>query len=349
MQLEGMFDLAVAKVSERKWSVNLDLPAEWNVGVIVGSSGSGKTTVANEVFGPHMVRGFKWAKDKSIVDCFPSAAGIKDITALLCSVGFSSPPSWLRPFHVLSNGEQFRVTVARALAEQKEIAVMDEFTSVVDRNVAQIGSAAIAKTIRHRKQKFIAVSCHYDILEWLEPDWVYEPATDTLTVGRLLRRPKIELEIFRVHHSAWQLFRQHHYLNTSLNKSSVSFVAMWRGVPVAFMAWLSLFSGTVLNGRIGHRLVVLPDFQGIGIGNRVRSYLASMWTGLGKRAYITAAHPATVNGCAHSLDWRMCRATGLTSPDSGKKMQHSTHRLTTGFEYIGASMLAKQAQDLFSA
>ena len=43
----------------------------------------------------------------------------------------------------------------------------DEFTSVIDRTVAQIGSSAIAKTVRKRKQKFVAVSCHYDIEEWL--------------------------------------------------------------------------------------------------------------------------------------------------------------------------------------
>jgi ABC-type ATPase with predicted acetyltransferase domain len=90
----------------------------------------------------------------------------------------------LRPFRVLSNGEQFRVTIARALAEQPELLVFDEFTSVVDRNVAKVASAAIAKAVRRRKQKFIAVSCHHDIIEWLQPDWIYEPAGDQLTLSR---------------------------------------------------------------------------------------------------------------------------------------------------------------------
>lgn len=246
MQIEGMFDLSLAKVSEQKWSVHLELPEQWNIGVIVGPSGCGKTTIATELFGAHFVHGFKWAKDKSIVDCFPSTAGIKDLTGLLSSVGFSSPPSWLRPFRVLSNGEQFRVTVARALAEQKDIVVLDEFTSVVDRNVAQIGSAAVAKTVRRRKQKLIAVSCHYDILQWLEPDWVYEPATDTLTLGRLLRRPKIKLAIFRAHHKAWGLFRKHHYLDTNLNKAAICFGAAAqreRKARIAqFVRWLTVES-----------------------------------------------------------------------------------------------------------
>ena len=81
--------------------------------------------------------------------------------------------------------------------------------------------AAIAKAVRRRKQKFIAVSCHHDIIEWLQPDWIYEPAGDQLTLPRgSLQRPKIELEIFRVHYPAWELFRKHHYLDTNLNRLS---------------------------------------------------------------------------------------------------------------------------------
>src|SRR4029077_5021989 len=61
--------------------------------------------------------------------------------------------------------------------------VMDEFTSVVDRTVAQIGSAALAKTVRQRGQKFIAVTCHEDVEDWLQPDWVYRPAPNFFAWG----------------------------------------------------------------------------------------------------------------------------------------------------------------------
>lgn len=40
---------------------------------------------------------------------------IKEITGLFTAVGFSSPPSWARPYRVLSNGEQFRCDLAPAL------------------------------------------------------------------------------------------------------------------------------------------------------------------------------------------------------------------------------------------
>ena len=160
MQMLGIFDVPPSERSIETWQVNFDLPQEWNIGLIVGPSGSGKTTVARELFGDYIVKDWQWSQNKSILDDFPKDMSIKEITDLLSSVGFSSPPSWVRPFHVLSNGEQFRVNMARTLAESKELSVVDEFTSVIDRTVAQIGSAAIAKTVRRRKQKFIAVSCH---------------------------------------------------------------------------------------------------------------------------------------------------------------------------------------------
>src|SRR3990167_4499950 len=104
LQLEGIFDVPPSEKSTEQWTVDFDLPQEWNVGLIVGASGSGKTTVARELFGDSMISGFEWSRDKSILDDFPRDMSIKDITDLLSSVGFSSPPSWVRPFHVLKIG-----------------------------------------------------------------------------------------------------------------------------------------------------------------------------------------------------------------------------------------------------
>src|SRR6188508_763850 len=107
-----MFDIAPSERSEVSWSHDLPIEARsWNVGLIVGPSGSGKSTVARELFGKQMVDSFNWPADRSVIDAFPASMSIKEIVALLNSVGFSSPPSWMRPFTVLSTGEQFRATV----------------------------------------------------------------------------------------------------------------------------------------------------------------------------------------------------------------------------------------------
>ena len=167
-QVAGMFDLPLDAGSWSSFSVEIpSLEDVWNIGVIVGPSGSGKTTIAKKAFGDRLVDRWEWPLNRSVLDGFPADMGIREITQLLGSVGFSSPPAWLRPFRLLSNGEQFRVHLARTLAERPDLAVIDEFTSVVDRTVARIGSAAIGRAVRRFNRRLVAVSCHYDILHGL--------------------------------------------------------------------------------------------------------------------------------------------------------------------------------------
>ena len=75
-----------------------------------------------------------------------------------------------------------RVDIARALCLEQSLVVFDEFTSVVDREIAKVSAYAISKAVRRSKKKFIAVTCHYDVVDWLEPDWVF--CTDTMEFDR---------------------------------------------------------------------------------------------------------------------------------------------------------------------
>jgi ABC-type phosphate/phosphonate transport system ATPase subunit len=341
MMLEGMFDIPVVEKSRHEWDVALDLPDKWNIGVIVGPSGCGKTTITRELFKKSIADKWPWKKSASVIDSFPASMSLRDVTALLSSVGFSSPPSWLKPFSVLSNGEQFRVHLARTLAEIKDIAVVDEFTSVVDRTVAKIGSAAIAKTVRRRGQKLIAVSCHYDILDWLEPDWVYEPAIDRLARGSLWRRPKITLNIRRVDKTAWQLFRQHHYLSADLHRASSCFCAFVENQPAAFCAILSFPHPVTPSWRI-HRLVTLPDFQGVGIGNALMDFCAGIYAET-KPVSITTSHPALMRSMSARKNWLMTSRPGhrsLQGKTSSLSGDHSTSagRITAGFRFRGKAL-----------
>lgn len=336
-QLCGMFDMQPEQGAREEWTVNLDIGDDWNVGLIVGPSGSGKTTVARDLFTDDIVDGYSWPQSKSLVDAFPKQMGIKDITMLLSSVGFSSPPAWMRPFRVLSNGEKFRATMARALAEQPDLCVVDEFTSVVDRTVAQIGSAAIQKAVRGRGQKFIAVTCHYDVVDWLEPDWVYEPHTSRLARD-CLQRPKIEITIRRVHRSAWKLFSKHHYLSHSINTASQCFVGFINGTPAVFTAVLP-FPHPVNPGWKEHRTVCLPDFQGLGIGNVMSDYIASLFRAKGKPYFSTTTHPGMIYTRAKSSKWHMHRKPDLNSfakSNAGINKTKDSVRRSAGFTYRGA-------------
>jgi energy-coupling factor transporter ATP-binding protein EcfA2 len=352
MQLSGMFDIPPQETSEQRWDVSIPLNEKpWNIGLIVGPSGCGKTTIASEIFGDKMVAGFEWDDKKSILDAFPKSMGIKDISAILNSVGFSSPPSWFKPYKVLSNGEKFRVDIARALAESPDLCVIDEFTSVVDRTVAQIGSAAVAKTIRRMKKQFVAVSCHYDIEEWLQPDWVYRVHDNSFHWRSLRQRPEIELEIIKVDRKAWEMFKRYHYLTAQISNAAQCFVAFWKDIPVAFYSYLHFQNNRLKKTKRGHRMVCLPDYQGVGMGLRMEEHVASCLVALGFDYIGAASHPARIAYCANSPRWRMIAKPNISRNKGNRGKKNSTKhagRLTTTFRYCGPAARVEDAERLLN-
>jgi energy-coupling factor transporter ATP-binding protein EcfA2 len=339
LQVRGMFDLEPASNQRLTWDVHLPLEERaWHIGLIVGPSGCGKSTIARSLWPEALVRTetLHWPAGQSVLDAFPEGMPISEVTALLSCVGFSSPPAWLRPFAVLSSGQKFRVLLARLLAESPGLVVLDEFTSVVDRTVAQIGSAALAKTVRRRQTQFVAVTCHEDVEPWLDPDWVYRPAEKRFTWRCLRRRPAIVLDIVRCQASAWPLFAPHHYLSAGLAPSVVCFLASWREQPVAFSAWLP-FVGGGPRSRREHRTVTLPDYQGVGIGKTLSAFVASLWKGLGYRALSTTTHPALIRARCRSPLWRMHRPPSFANSRGGR-LSHAVTRLTAGFAYVGPAL-----------
>ena len=331
-QVAAMFDLQRGP-SREEWHFDLNLPDEWQVGLIVGASGSGKSTVARELFGGSIVS-FDWNAEQSVIDGFPISIGIKDVARALSSVGFSSPPAWLRPFHVLSMGQQFRAELARALVLDQDLVVVDEFTSVVDRTVAKIGSAAVSSAVRRSSKKFVAVSCHHDVVEWLQPDWILHMPEGRLEERCLRRFPDIKLEISRASRSSWELFRRDHYLSHSIANSAKCYVASWDGRLVAFVAVLS-FPHPKRPGYRGHRTVCLPDFQGVGIGNAFSNLIAAAYTAKGVPFRSVTSHPAMIRHRARSKFWRMFRKPSRIAKRKTESWETASfRRLTASFEYV---------------
>lgn len=165
--------------SGHEWEHIAELPIEgddWQIGLIVGPSGSGKTSIGKQIWDNGIINlSDGWRSDIPIVEDITPEKSMNEVTSALSAVGLGDVPAWLRPFKVLSNGEQFRAGLARLICEDKDKIVVDEFTSVVDRQIAKIGASAFAKAWRRKgKKQIVLLSCHYDIIEWLHPDWVYD-------------------------------------------------------------------------------------------------------------------------------------------------------------------------------
>ena len=314
---------------------NFDAPkrdGSWAIGLIVGPSGTGKSQLLKKHYG--ITPDPTWDGKKGIASQVPYQK--------LGAVGLNSVPSWCRPYHVLSNGEQFRARMAAMLDTNTSF---DEFTSVVDRTIAKSCSHALQRQIRNDKLTGVVfATCHYDITEWLQPDWVFDTLTSSLTVGRSLwRRPDVHLSIERCDKGWWSVFKKHHYLSDDLNKSSRCYLAKWNGNPVGFVSVLPMPSGTLKNAWREHRVVVFPDYQGVGIGVRLSDAIAQMYVDEGKRYYSKTAHPRMGEYRNRSKLWKPTVKNMKTRQDykAGHDRKYSSmahaDRLCYSHEYINKS------------
>jgi len=170
--------------NEFNLDANIDIDGlDWQIGLIVGASGSGKTSIGKQLFGGGKLVDLYggWCTDKPIIESICPEGDFDTVTGALANVGLGDVPSWLRPFHALSNGQQFRAGLARLITDAPNEVIVDEFTSVIDRQIAKIGAMAFSKGWRRNKgKKIVLLACHYDIIEWLQPDWVFDTGTGEL-------------------------------------------------------------------------------------------------------------------------------------------------------------------------
>ena len=210
---------------------------------------------------------------------------------------------------------------------------MDEFTSVIDRQIARVGSLAFAKSWRRTPGKCVLLSCHYDIIEWLQPDWMFDTAKGVFEWRCRSRPPSIELDIHRVDGSLWPFFEPHHYLKLPRMVAARYFVGFVAGAPVCHVATAPRLD---IGAMRACRLVVLPEWQGAGLGVRFLDEVCRLTmageSGFGARVwrgvYFHTSHPGLVAALRRSPNWRQVSATlyGGNKAKSAASIAKSAHR-----------------------
>ena len=314
-----------------------DLPREGIV-LIVGTSGSGKSTILNTLGHNSQVQ---FDTRTSVIENFSIPEQGEE---LLLTCGLRSIPTWFRPPNTLSNGEHHRFVMALCL--DQDIRVIDEFTSVVDRDTAKSLAYSMRQYYDRSEQTkalYIA-SCHRDIIDWLDPDYVYDTDMQELTARgslhlRLGRRPKLTLTIKSTSVDYWRHFRKHHYLDTAISKSAHYYVLLLGDKPIGFHAAIHSTNRDIHSYWRGHRTVILPEFQGMGIGTAFSDAVAEIYVSRGYRYFSKTAHPSFGEHRQKSPLWR-ATSTNLKSRLGSYLNKDGTTRKMPGY---GGTTTARDA------
>eukprot|EP00919_Chromeraceae_sp_WS-2016_P030291 GHVR01071920.1.p1 GENE.GHVR01071920.1~~GHVR01071920.1.p1 ORF type:complete len:233 (+),score=15.82 GHVR01071920.1:100-699(+) len=171
-------------------------------------------------------------------------------------------------------------------------------------------------------------------MEWLLPDWTYSPLKGRVEKHDYRRqsRPKIELQIFRCRYETWNIFKQHHYLTEDLNKAAQCYVFLWNDKPISFVAILPFPGVGDSKTRRISRIVILPDFQGLGLGKEIVNYISSLYWKEKHQMFIRTMNPAL--GIALDKNWTQTAGHLKVPPKdtSGRKL---IERPSYSFKYTG--------------
>lgn len=319
------------------------IPSEGLI-LLVGSSGSGKSTILKKQLG-HVDT--KYATMTPLYKMFSSEHRAEE---LLIACGLRSVPVWRRCLSTISNGERHRAEMA--LAIDRGVQTVDEFSSVVDRDTAKSLAWAVKKWFSRSGQKRLVIaSCHRDIIDWLLPDFVYDTdVKEWVARGDLPRsRPKIHFDLTPCNgQKVWPIFKKHHYLVSKLNKSCNAWVAtLPGGNPVGFCAILAFPNANFRNAWREHRTVILPEFQGLGIGSAISDCIAQMVVESGGRFFSKTSHPAFGNHRENSPLWAPTsknrsrrldyQVASVADHKESKHMLAHANRRCWSHEFIGAT------------
>ena len=340
--IEEAFDLKVEDVCTTEinaWLKPQSL-SDWNIILVLGASGSGKSTVLREI---GTISEAHFEGHKPLISEFSNLSP-KEAADLLSAMGLASVPSWLHPYEVLSNGERYRADLAKIISEARDgdTIIVDEYTSVVDRNVAFAMSNSLERYVRKHNIKIILASCHYDIVDWLRPDYIFD-----LNKGGALERcdclrprPSISLQVHRTESDTWFFFKKHHYMTEEMNMGAYCFCFTWDNKLVGFVSALSNPCKGITNAWRFSRIVVMPDFQGMGIGCQITEFIASIFKANGLRMYIKTVNPRLGEYIKKSEKWRATAMNGKTRTVGwdAEKYPNRLERASYNYEYIGGEV-----------
>ena len=129
------------------------------------------------------------------------------------------------------------------------------------------------------------------------------------------------------------MFAKHHYLSHSHNNAANVFIATVNDEIAGFISVLHFPHSKVKNMKKVHRLVILPDYQGAGIGLKLLNEVGKIYKQQRDRFNIVTSSPSLINALKKSKEWSLQRFGRVSEAKNGVlKGETSKNRITASFE-----------------
>lgn len=143
----------------------------------------------------------------------------------------------------------------------------------------------------------------------------------------------------------WGIFKQHHYLSAEFNKASHLYLAYWGDVLIGWCTVLAMPSGTNKNAFRCNRLVILPDYQNLGIGTKFAECIGDLYLSQGKKYYMRTSHVRLKRHFENSPLWVATATNGVLRKTDDSANYNNYHadltRVCASFEYVGKDYATK--------
>ena len=143
---------------------------------ITGASGAGKSVLLKEIYNKTDekkrldINEIEIEAGKSVIDCIEG--DFFESLKILSKTGLSDVFTALNEPAKLSEGQQYRYRLAKALLSERSIIFADEFCSNLDRISAAVIAHNIRKVAETSGKTFVLASSHDDVLADLQPEVV---------------------------------------------------------------------------------------------------------------------------------------------------------------------------------
>lgn len=152
--------------------------------------------------------------------------------------------------------------------------------------------------------------------------------------------PKHKIDIYKISgfdkEQVWRIFRKYHYLNTDLAKPAQQYIGIINGKIVCHTG---IIQAPLRKGfKQVHRLVVLPDHQGIGIGTKFITFIAKKYAEENMTVKLITTTPAIRFALDRSKNWLLRRSGKVQPAGKTEYMKHwanseSSNRITYTYFY----------------